>query len=67
MWNIICQWITDVLVHGPGAVDDVIGLRVTVPPGSDGSKTDFKNVIGRISIDKLHLCEPGLRLRLSVT
>ncbi len=24
-----------------------------------GSKTDFKNVIGRISIEKLHLYEPG--------
>ncbi len=28
-----------------------------------GSKTVFKNVIGRISIEKLHLCEPGLSVR----
>ncbi len=26
----------------------------------------FTNVIGRISVDKLHLCEPGLRLRDSI-
>ncbi len=25
-----------------------------------GSKTSLKNVIGRISDEKLHLCEPGL-------
>ncbi len=27
---------------------------------NSGLKTDFKNVIGRISVEKLHLCEPGL-------